>query len=668
MEDANIVFSIPGPAEKNSKIEIKVENLHESDYLFKFMLGIDGVWNILQDFSENESTVWTPSQEGKYIIMVQMKKKDSVKPFDKVLRSDYIIGRIEENIIDSLEIDKHELKVGDKLNLIVNVNKTSVVYKYWIKVEDKWEILRDYCAENTLSITAKNPGTNQLLVECRNLDSKNTFDDFKKIEFEVLPIKKLEIKNFKCLSTVMLSGEELVFQVDADYEDNRMVLYKFIKITKTGKATCIQDYSTKRMVSYIEDDHGDFKLLCMAKDMYSVEEYDDRAIIAYKVRPYEDIEIQSFTSDVMSPQICDSSIELKAVVKGGKNLLYRYIIDGNSSKDSGYINDSSFIWTPERSGEYKVTLLVKDKSSKEKFEKQTSFKYIIDDYSVNPVKIKDIILSKEDNVVVGESINIKAIATGGIDLRYSFSVKKDGIEIEKVNYGSCSWVNFTPDNEGEYEFEVRAKDKYSTKQYDSHEIIHLTARKYLPAEIDYVLMPAKENYLVGDTIRFDIIAQKTQDTLIKYVLKINSHLVEETDYIKSDRYLVNPKCSGSYVVEIMAKNKKSSEAYDDKKIINIYVNDALPVTNTKILWDKVNIKVNEPVIFSVKCEGGKDVVYEFYLMEHEDWVLSQKYSKMNYFSFIPYSSGNYKILALTKSSYKDISYEDYDMIEFNVNK
>lgn len=123
-----------------------------------------------------------------------------------------------------------------------------------------------------------------------------------------------------------------------------MILYKFIKICPDGTAVCVQDYSTKRIINYIERESGEYKLLCLAKDMYSPKEYDDRAVINYLVKPYKDISIQSFTTDLSSPQICETPVLLKTIVKGGKNLLYRYIIDGNYSEDSGYIRNGEYLW------------------------------------------------------------------------------------------------------------------------------------------------------------------------------------------------------------------------------------------------------------------------------------------------------------------------------------
>ena len=257
-------------------------------------------------------------------------------------------------------------------------------------------------------------------MECKNLDSENIFDDFMKIQFNVQAMQSLEIMSFKCLTEDILEGTELVFEVEANYEDNRMVLYKFVKINPQGNAICIQDYSTKKLVSYVEENKGDYKLLCMAKDMYSLHEFDDRALIYYSVDPYEEINIHSFTSDLSSPQLCDTPIIFKCIARGGKELLYKFKIDGKYPEDSGYIKKNNYTWTPKEAGEYKANLWVKDVSFKGEYEKKVSLNFIIDDIGNGNVIIEDIIIDKKDTVLIGELVHVKVKATGGTSLRYSF--------------------------------------------------------------------------------------------------------------------------------------------------------------------------------------------------------------------------------------------------------
>lgn len=660
------MFNLESPQEKGNNIIISIGDTPEENLLFKFIIGCDGTWETLKEFDNEETVEWMPKEEGKYIVMVQARRKDSTKPFDYVTRLDYIIGKVEEKIISSVNLDKQLLDLGDKLRLSVDVKKMPVMYRYWIRENDNWELAKDYSADNTLVWTVKSTGKQEVLVECKTLDSKNKYDDFQKVQFEVRPVKKLEITNFKCLTEEVLVDAELVFQVDAAYQDNRMILYKFIKIDSEGRIKCLQDYSTKRIVEYKEKKSGDYRLLCMTRDMYSQNEYDDRAVINYTVKPYREVSIQSFTSDLSSPQVCSTNITLKTIAKGGKELLYRYIIDGNAGEDSGYIKSDTYLWKTKKPGRYKIMVWVKDSSSKENYEVSSEMKFTVDELNREPVKIKDILLDKNNKLVKNDTVNIKVIAHGGTELRYSFHVLKEGLEVEKVDYGSCNWVNFTPEEGGNYEIDVRVKDKYSKRDYDSHSIVNLEAYDFMPAHIDHILLSTKEYYVVGDNISYSVIAQNTKKTLIRYIMYINGHQVEDTGYVKHKKYTFTPKCSGAYSFQIYAKNGESTKEFDTRRDIKIIVHEALPVTNTKLQFDRTKININETLTITTASEGGKEVNYEFYLMERGDWGLVQRYSRKNYYSFIPFSKGTYKILVLSKSEHKKSAYEDYALMEFNV--
>lgn len=668
MNEFEINFNRESPQKINSEIIISIENNIEENLLYKYCVGLNGKWNILKEFSTDTEAMWKPAEDGIYTIIVQARHKDEQKPFNYLNKVDYVIGEMEKNIIKTIVLDRKELTVGEKITAKVEAVRMGILFRYGIVENGNWRLLKDYSAEDMITWTATKIGKQEIVVQCKLIDSKEKFDDTKSAEFNVLPIKNMQIKDFRCLTKELFMDNEITFQVDVEHDDSRLILYKFIKINSEGAAECIQNYSTKRIVSYIESGFGDFKILCLVKDMYSPNKYDDRAVILYTVRKYTPIIIKSFTSDVTSPQTCDNEINLKAVVEGGKKLLYRFIIDGNSSEDSGYIRLNNFNWKPKAAGTYKITLFVKDASFEENYEDKDDFQFIIDEERREPVIIKDVITDKKTKILTGETVNIKVVAQGGLELKYSFVVKSNDKEIERIDYGPCEWVNYTPEKSGNYEIEVRVKDKFSTKEYDSFSIVYVEVYDYIPANIDYILIPSSDYYMIGDKIEIMVISENTKNILNKYILKINDRKVEETEYDNTYKYIVKPKCAGVYNIDIFAKNKKSDKEFDCKKSVRLVVHDSLPVTNTTIECDKLKPKINEGINFNVSSEGGKEIVYEFYLMEQGEWSLVQKYSRKNFYAFIPFTKGEYKLLVLSKSQMNKCSYEDYAILGFDVEK
>lgn len=666
MEELNIIFDKESPQQKNTNINVKADIMTEKEVLYKFIIGREGTWNTIKDFSYEDSIEWEPKEDGRYIIMVQAKFKNTKKPFDSITKFDYVIGDKEEGLIKNVYLNKDELKVGEKLEVFVETTKFPLMYRYWIKEDSNWEIIRDYCTENNVSFTVKKPGIKEILVECKNLNSTNNSDDSFISSYKVNDIDIVEIVDFKCLTRELICDKELVFKVESVFSEGRNILYKFIKINCKGECECVQNYSTNNIVSYKEVESGEYKLLCLVKDMYSQREFDDRGLIKFEVKPYKDIVIRNFTTNLNSPQMCQTPIELKANVEGGRELLYRFIINGKQKYDSGYIRSDSYTWKPDFPGKYRLEALVKDRSSEEEYEDKTSIDFSIEEYSKEPIEIEKVILDKGNRVLKGEPVEIRVVSNGEKNVRYSFIIKKDKREIEKIDYGTCNWVDFIPREVGTYELEVLAKHRLSNRQFDSHSISYIESYDYIPGKIDYVLYPAKENYIVGDEILIKVITQNTKENLIRYDLTINNQKVEGTDYIKGTDFRYIPKCSGFYKIEIFCKNKQSKKMFDSKKEIKVFVREAMPITNTKIKTNKIDVKCNETMTFSVDSKGGNAVLYEFYLMNNGEWKLMQEYSRKKYYTFMPFVTGEYEILALSKSSYSKCAYEDYDIIKFKV--
>jgi hypothetical protein len=667
MNEMNIVTSLDSPQEKGKEIKIWIENKIEDDLLYKFLIGSDGTWETIKDYHKDSYAFWTPKEDGKYLIMVLGKREGSKKSHDYISNSDFIIGTIEEKLIKNVTIDKKEAKIGEKINITVEAIKLPIMYRYWIKENAKWHLLKDYSMESVLTYTAKTEGRLEVLVECKNENSPNIYDDFSTIDFKVLPVEEVEIRNFKCLCDEILVSNELTFEVETAFDESRTIIYKFIKINEDGVSEVLQDFSTKRLVSFTERVAGKYKLLCIAKDMYSQKSYDDRAILHYNVELYRPIKILSFTSDLSSPQLENTAINLKAITSGGNKLQYRFIIDGNDPRDSGYTYEKSYQWLPQKCGNYKIQLWVKDESYKGNCEALSELDFNIEEDYIDTVIIEEVVIDKKKPLLVNEPVNIKVVASGGIELLYAFSVKKDEELIDKLEYSEHNWADFSPEEVGRYEVEIRVKDRRSKREYDVHSLIYIDCMEFFPAKIDYLLTENKNHYLIGDEVFLDVIAENTKSTLVQYKVKINGHDVEETEFSKEKRFKITPKCAGRYVIEVFARNISSTKYYDSKKEFHFKVLEALPITQCTIVTDNKEYKCNEAINFTVNCQGGKDIVYEFYLMEKGEWKVIQNYSKKSYYTFIPFSKGFYKILALCKSSFSSLSYEDYSVIEIEVN-
>lgn len=677
--DNNIEFKkvINNTVEKVVFIDVKEISSDEKETL----IGNDNVCDEIA-FSEAGKRIDNGKIEAVQIKDKEINIKDNKTEIinEVILDKNHVLsGQSKDNIekelsiINEIIIDKEEIVVGGKCSIEVKTfDGNMYLYRFYMKRYKEWDIVRDYDVSNILKYTATEAGEKEFLIQCKKMESAESFEDYRIIKVNVKDIIKIEITNFKCLSKSLIVGEKLEFIVDtiieaeAKEKDELIVLYKFYKIYKDGKSVCIQDYSTKNDVYYKELKDGNYRILCLVKSILSNKEYDDRAILVYDVKPYKDIKVNSFVADLNSPQASETDINFTSEVEGGIKLLYKYKVKGPIEEDTGFMDKDKFTWKPIEAGEYEIILYVKDANYKGEYEDTKKIAFTIEKKGKKPVKILDVVIDKEKKIIIGEPVNIMVNGEGGTRLQYAFTIRKDNRRLEGVEYNKSNWINFIPKHVGEYEVEIMIKDKYSDKHYDTHTVICLKAIEYLPGEIDYIISPYKETHLIGETIEFECIIQNTQDVLVKYETKINGNSVEQTGFSKNKKLRFVPKIAGKYTIEVYAKNLKCKGEYDSKKQVSLYVSEASPVIETKIMTNKLEGNINEELTFDVISRGGKDVCYEFYLMENNEWKKVQSYGRKHYYSFIPFIPGKYKILALAKSYYKKVNYEDYDQIVFDV--
>ena len=667
MSELRISFDVDRISKINEEKEIKV-TATEENLNYKFIIGNDGIWSTIQDYSKDNTCRWIPKEEGKYMIMVQGKNDGSIKPYDIMIKEEVLVNNQNNNIIKDIVMSSTSIEIGKKNVITVISDESDILYRFWKCSNKGWQPLRDYSVDNKYVYTGVEAGVEEIVVECKRLNSVEKFDEFKSVKFQVTIPEKTEIIGFNCLNKELLVNDELVFNVESTYSNKKNLIYKFIKLNKSGRTTILQDYSSQRTLAYKEKIPGTYKILCYVKDLLSKDEYDDRAIINYEVNAYSDVKIERVMTDIISPQLSGVPIAIKVKAIGGRELVYRYIIEGPISEDSGYIRNSEFVWASKVEGDYKINVYVKDISSSDDYEDKYSMDYVIDEKCNRPIRITDIISNTNKRVIKGNVVNYKVKIEGTNNPLYSFIVFKDGVEKERIDYNISNWVNFTPEEKGEYEVEIRVKDKYSSKEYDSNIVTTLVVYDYMPADIDYVLVDQREKYTVGDEISIDLIMEHYNDVLVRYVTKLNGRIIEDSEYRPYKPLTIRPKCAGKYSFEIYSKNILCKSAYDCKKEINIHVLEAMPVSNTILSIDNDNLELNNEVTVVASNEGGKQVVYEFYVNKEGEWHKVQEYSRKNYFTFVPFQEGKYKILVLAKSFYKKKAYEDYDEVEFEIFK
>ena len=143
-----IIFDKEKPQSVGTDIKIiaKAENNTNLDY--KFIVGKGGVWAAIQEFSQKNECIWTPKDSGDYIIMVQARERNKLKPIDYLAKEDYSIVK---------------RRVGYDMDKDIKNNKTS----------------NDNIEANEQDITASESSKDNAINEFNNfIDSGNKDNNF----------------------------------------------------------------------------------------------------------------------------------------------------------------------------------------------------------------------------------------------------------------------------------------------------------------------------------------------------------------------------------------------------------------------------------------------------------------------------------------------------------
>lgn len=264
MSELRISFDVDRISKINEEKEIKV-TATEENLNYKFIIGNDGIWSTIQDYSKDNICRWVPKEEGKYMIMVQGKKDGSIKPYDIMIKEEVLINNQDNNIIKNIEMSSTSIEIGKKNVITVVSDENDILYRFWKCSNKGWQPLRDYSVDNRYVFTGIEAGVVEIVVECKRLNSVEKFDEFKSVKFQVKIPEKTEIVDFNCLNRELLVNHELVFNVESTYSNKKNLIYKFIKLNKSGRATILQDYSSQKTIAYKEKVPGSYKILCYDK-------------------------------------------------------------------------------------------------------------------------------------------------------------------------------------------------------------------------------------------------------------------------------------------------------------------------------------------------------------------------------------------------------------------
>ena len=191
--------------------------------------------------------------------------------------------------------------------------------------------------------------------------------------------------------------------------------------------------------------------------------------MSYNISEDNALAFDEIKVDKVSPQEVGSTIIITPEVNGGTgNLQYKYWIyaDGKWTVVKDFSSATSYDWKPEKAGDYKIWVDVKD-SSGTMVSKEIS--YTITEKALALTNIK---VDKVSPQGVGSTITITPEVSGGTgNLQYKYWIYADGKWTVVKDFSSATSYDWKPEKAGNYKIWVDVKDSSGTMV--SKEIIYV---------------------------------------------------------------------------------------------------------------------------------------------------------------------------------------------------
>lgn len=494
--------------------------------------------------------------------------------------------------ITKFEADKEDVKAGDEIKFTCTAsNATSYEFTIDGKAVDESEV-----SKNVLTHAFDEAGTYEVEVTAKG--ASGTKDATEKLEVKVSevtdnpPIEnpEFEITKFTIApKDTCKVGEEVKLSARADGED--YYAYKFTVVDEDDNETVIKDYSSKEIATWTPEEEGTYTLRVYAKvDGAEDKDAKTKEVKDFKVTAKSEEEdkltMDSFTADVKEGEIeTGKEVNFKAEASGSDDITYVYTVSkdgGNEEKIES--EDGEATWTPEEEGKYTIKVTASADGLDDVTESKT---YTVrDKQSEDENEFTANIATKSSlEETVGNKVKFTASSENGQgDVTYKFIVNDEDSKYSNKDFSSKLSYTFEPEEAGEYEVYVIAKDEETGEEKVSNKIKitfkdNSSTEEKISTEIDL----SNKTLTVGDTLTITPSTKNAKGS-VTYQLLIDG---EETGkVVVDDKLSWTAEKAGKYKVSVKATDEEGNEAVSDEISVTVKEKESKPDTPGENPGDK----------------------------------------------------------------------------------
>ncbi|HGH7177790.1 TPA: triple tyrosine motif-containing protein, partial [Bacillus wiedmannii] len=258
-------------------------------------------------------------------------------------------------------------KVGQPITFTAKATGSSQpVYQFWVKEDGKWRMVQDYSKTNVFKYTPNKDGDYNVSVYAKEAGSKAKQEAMQVHSFKVKPLEKVTAVELNRDVETPKVGQTITFTAKAT--GSSQPVYQFW-VKEDGKWRMVQDYSKTNVFKYKLNKNGDYNVSVYAKDADAKTKQEAIQVHSFKVKLLEKVTAVELNRDIEVPKV-GQAITFTAKAEGSSQPVYQFWVkeDGKWRIAQDYSKKNVFKYTPNKNGNYNVSVYAKDIDSKEKQE------------------------------------------------------------------------------------------------------------------------------------------------------------------------------------------------------------------------------------------------------------------------------------------------------------
>lgn len=572
----------------------------------------DGEEIVIQDFSTQTTSSFTPTKAGQYDLILEL-KNGSGKIIEETIEDFQFFPVV---ALTAAKADGSPAYALDEINLTTNISgaKASYVYSYYYTLgSDSTKIpIATKVAETTQAFSLPSAGSYQFYVEVSENDAV--------------------VASATSAAYPVLAKPAVMLKPDKPSPQNRNTTVRFTASASGGKGpylyqfTCEQDgadfyqgeATSSNSVSLPLVEAGEYTITVVVSDANGISVSAEPLVYTIQDNPLA----QLITNrDDEAIHYAGDEVILQANVEGGTApFSYRFyyklgsrtveltdpVIDGN---------EASIGFTPATAGTYTYLVEVTDQTGLKTTVTKTGYKVLA------AVAAKSFVTDKASGQNVNTPIKLTANGSGGkTPYTYKFFYQLDGgspVELAEKALPTTNTVLFTPTQVGNYTLNVEIADdngngQTTTKTIENYKIVNgpvieeITAVKGDdPESAIYVNDPI----LITATLKE---GSGTGSIEYRFTIKNGSKVVKTVTQADDNSFEFTPTTAGTYSVVVDVTDADQLTA--NKSLKNVVV---LKTLNAVLKTDKASgTSINTSIKLSASAAGGKSPYS--YTFEWED--------------------------------------------------